>query len=129
MKLTAKTVWNSRAAMEIINQQSMPTRVAYEFSRVYKVIKAELVTISEHAKSLAEKLGGSVDSQGRIVWPKANPDAGIAYDKEFSELLEPELELNIQPMKLYQIENLDFPPAVFVDLDWLFTDEPKPAGK
>jgi hypothetical protein len=128
MKLTAKQVWQSQVAMEVLAQRTMQSRAAYEFSRAYKTIKAELVTISEQARPLIEKHGGVIDEAGRVKWPKdkegkEDPKAQAEYGKEFDELLGAELDLPITPMRLSLVANMELQPAVFIDLEWLWVDD------
>lgn len=132
MKLKARDLWNGRMALDILAGKQMPSRVAYEFSRQYKRIKAELVTISEQSRPIIERHGGIVEEQtGRIIWPADKErEAEAAFLKELGEtILETEVEVQLEPLALWKLDGVDVPPAVYIDLDWLFVDEPRPPDK
>lgn len=128
MKLTAKQVWECRGALEYVNQKPLPSRVAYEFSRSYKTLRVEIVHLGDRVRTLVEQYNGSIDKDtGKATWADAQDEK--AYNEELAEVLKAELDLQIAPLALYQVEHLEFPPVVFVDLDFLFVDVPKPPDK
>lgn len=123
------------AALSQLSQIPLPSRVGFPIARtaaettkvmeVFDKVRLDLV------KRFAEK-----DEEGE---PKVNEDAGTyvmtdtkAFDKEFEELLDAEVEVEVFTARIADLQSIEVAPAVLVALiDVVLVDEEaeKPAKK
>jgi hypothetical protein len=99
MKVTNGTIFSAREPLRILLGQKFPVMVSYKLAKMAHVVQDQLHIITETRNALIEKHGTKEKGKpGKTVPP--NTPAMEAFSKELAELLELEVELKIEKVKL-----------------------------
>lgn len=96
---------NALAAMPRVR-----AKPAYDLARVRDKLKPEVRAYAEQERALIEAHGGAIKDDGKIAWPAPTggeepPD--VVFKRERDELLDKEIEIDRNPVKLSEILGTD----------------------
>ena len=128
IKLTLKQIIEGQESLQKLSNQPLRGRTAFQIGRLLKELEnilndyndTRIKTIQAYAKK---------DENGEFVINERNeyqfePDQMTLYFQEIEKLINEELEINSNPIKFADIENLDFTPAEMTFLEpFLDVDE------
>ena len=121
---------NSTDGLKGLAQKSLRARPALAVAKILKAADAEMTTFNETRLNLIKKYGdkdenGEVkqDEKGNVHIPNEVLDD---FTKELKELLDTQVEINANKIKMSDVENVEFTPAEMAQLeDFIeFDDEP-----
>lgn len=90
----------------------MNMKAGYDFKRMRDEIQHALKPVHEQHMEIIAQFGGTVMPDGVVKW--ANPEGQEAADKEWNELLDKEIEIDREPIKLAAILGPD--PAKYPEI-------------
>ncbi len=128
IKLTLKQIIEGQESLQKLSNQPLRGRTAFQIGRLLKELEnilsdyndTRIKTIQAYAKK---------DENGEFVINEKNeyqfePEQMTLYFQEIEKLINEELEINSNPIKFADIENLDFTPAEMTFLEpFLDVDE------
>ena len=128
IKLTLKQIIEGQESLQKLSNQPLRGRTAFQIGRLLKELEnilsdyndTRIKTIQAYAKK---------DENGEFVINERNeyqfePEQMTLYFQEIEKLINEELEINSNPIKFADIENLDFTPAEMTFLEpFLDVDE------
>ena len=127
IKLTIGDLVNSTEALQKLADKQLKAKLAWQVARLLKMIDAELQSFNDTRMNLVKKYGEKDETGSLITDDKGNckilPDLVNEFSKELKELVDTEIELNSNKLKIEDLENLDFSPAemntleAFIDFD------------
>lgn len=97
MKIKYNDILNADEPLSLISKEKVTIKEAVGISRIVKALRSEFEIYQEHRRELLDKYGELVED-GRFKF-NSDEDA-INFNKEFTELLNYEVELDIEPVKL-----------------------------
>lgn len=95
MRIQLKNLVNSQKSLNRIIDQDLPIATAYKLSKLAKAVREELSSIEEARIKLIQKYGE--DTEGSWKVKKENEPK---FHEEMAELLDQEVELNCDPIKV-----------------------------
>jgi hypothetical protein len=122
MQLTNKKIITSANALAVLSQVPLKVKPSFAVAKVGKGISAAIEVIQSEREKLVEKHAQRDDAGVR----KVNPDGtipltdAIAFRADEAEFLGINQEIAAEPMDVEDLGDVSVPPAVFIDLDWLF---------
>lgn len=96
MKVAAAEVMNAMMAAQAIAQKPMPAKAAYWVARLIAKLEGEFKTIQTQRNALIQKHAG----EGRQMIDADDPERVQAFIAEFQPILESEIEVNAEPLKI-----------------------------
>lgn len=127
IKLTIGDLVNSTEALQKLADKQLKAKLAWQVARLLKMIDAELQSFNDTRMNLVKKYGEKDETGSLITDDKGNckilPDLVNEFSKELKELVDTEIELNSNKLKIEDLENLNFSPAemntleAFIDFD------------
>ena len=108
MKL--KTILESKDSLQELITQSMPINSAFKISKIQRELNNILEIFDNRKKDLFSKYG----EDNQII--KENEEI---YIKEYTILLEEELDLEIEKVSIDKLGNISIAPAHLTNLGWL----------
>jgi hypothetical protein len=91
-----------QAIGNISNRKDLPSKAAYKIGRFYKKAVSELKDVDDARVALVKKHGYQIkNKKGEVTddW-KVKEDCGEAFEKEFLEMLDQKIELDIFPVEV-----------------------------
>jgi len=127
MKFKAGDLRKISDGLRDILQKELPIKPSYWLGRIANKVLPELKTFEETRMSLIKKYTKKdkkgnplykMDKNGKAIEPK-NYDIENEEEflKEFKELAEQEIEININPIKLDDLGDIKMQPAILAKLD------------
>lgn len=117
---------NATETLQKLSQKELKAKLALSIARVLKEAEREIQNFNEIRMNLINKYGEKDDQGELITDDKGNckiPPEGIdTFTKELNELVNTDLEINANKLKLSDIESLDFTPGDMAVLE-AFIDE------
>lgn len=112
-------------ALKHLISQPLTARTAFELGKLIKVVNSELATLEETRRKLIAQHGGIL-SEDKSHFDFA-PDALLAFEQAFRELVQTEASVTIIPITRAELEKLDVRLSVedILALDWLITETPQ----
>lgn len=103
MKFTLNEAMQASAALASPHFPKVKGKAAYDLARWRDKLKSALKPLHEQQRDMIEEHGGKIGADGTISWPKPKdgeeaPDA--LYLKAWNELLESEIDIDREPVKL-----------------------------
>jgi hypothetical protein len=99
----------------------LPIKTSYKLSKILKKIGQELADLEEERVKLVKKYGDQDDEAQSIQ--VTDPAKYEEFAKEFGELLQEEITLEIDPIPIDMLgDSVTFSPAELAALEMLFTD-------
>ena len=106
-------------SMQSILNKELPIKIAYKFSKLQKSLLEEYKIFQENKQKLIDKYGEK-DEEGNLI---IKDDKIMilsqyldAFNAEFSDFLEIEVEINFEPIKIEDL-NIEITPEVLMNLD------------
>jgi hypothetical protein len=100
----------------------LPIKTSYKLSKILKKIGQELADLEEERVKLVKKYGDQ-DDEAQSIQVK-DPEKYEEFAKEFGELLQEEITLEIDPIPINMLgDSVTFSPAELAALEMLFKDE------
>lgn len=130
MKLSNRQIVSAIEPLNQLNAEKLPVKTAFRVAKISKSLNSALEDynqtldkIREHHLEKDENDEFKVQKSER----EGEPDRYILKDpdkfqSDLDELLNLEVEVKLEKLKLKHIENLELQPSVFYHLDWLFEE-------
>jgi len=122
IKVRISDLQNSLPALHILGSAKAPFKVSYDISKRLKAIDAELKEIDSSRVNLIKELSG-----GKMKEDGVNFDLGDnmpEFVKQYQEILDSEIELNILPLNTDNLANIEISAGHLSTLSFLL-EEPK----
>lgn len=110
MKLTLREVAAISQALSAFPKVN--AKAAYDLARIRDKLKAAWKPVEEQRRDIIKDSGGEILPDGAVKWKK--PEDQDAADKAFNELLDHEIEIDREPIKLTAILGTD--PAKYPEI-------------
>ena len=119
MKVKLIDIYNSVPVMNKILETPMNASLAFQLTRLLKVLNDEMKSIEEQRIKLVEKYGTKNDGEEAVVVSDENKEKFMG---EFSELLNTDVELNWQPLSVNKVETLQLTVNDMARVQFLFKE-------
>lgn len=127
VKLPLQEIVNNIDFFSEFSKKEMNARVAYKFAKILKQIVEEYNSYNAVRQKLIDKYANK-DDNGLIIY---NSDGGATlsnenyriFTEELEKLLSTEVELNIIPIELNDIENINFTPGQMAIFEQFIVEE------
>ena len=116
---------NSTEALQKLSQKELKAKLAWQVSKLLKAADKELQEFNETRMNLIKKYGEKDENGELITDDKGNckipEEVTIDFSNELNDLVEAEIEINANKIKIDDLENIDFTPnemnilEVFID--------------
>ena len=121
IKIKVQELVNSTAALQKLSNMSLKAKLAWQVARLLKAADAEIQVFNETRMNLLKKYGEKDENDKLITDEKGNckivTGETEAFSNELNELLNTKIEINSNPLKFSEIENIDFTPAEISQLE------------
>jgi hypothetical protein len=121
MLLKLKDILFAKETLNHINNQKTSAKMAYILARNYRKLNTEITSIEDQRigllKELGEKVKGKPDDFREV--PKKNKESFI---KQFGELLETEIEIDIRKFKIEDL-SIEITPDQISRISWMIETE------
>lgn len=127
IKLTISELLNSTEVLQRLSKTDLKARLSWQVARLLKAADEEIQSFNETRMNLVKKYGEKdengeliTDDQGNCKIPN---ESTLEFSNQLNELINTEVEINANKIKIADIENLDFTPAEmnmlepFIDFD------------
>ena len=113
---------NLEAPLSKLMDQHVPVKTSFKLSKVLKQVASELQDLEESRQKLI-KTYGELNEEAQTI-SITDPAKLIDFQKEYSELLNVEIELNYDPLSIEALgDSLELSVSEVVQLSVLFKDE------
>ena len=116
---------NSTEALQKLSQKELKAKLAWQVSKLLKAADKELQEFNEARMNLIKKYGEKDENGELITDDKGNckipEEVTVDFSNELNDLVEAEIEINANKIKIDDLENIDFTPnemnilEVFID--------------
>jgi len=115
IKVKISDLLNSTETLQKLAQKDFKAKLAWSIARLLKAAEAEIQGFNEARMNLIKKYGEK-DENGELVTDengncKITADGTNAFSAELSELIETEVEINANKIKIDLFEDLEFTPS------------------
>lgn len=127
IKIKMSDLLNSTEVLQKLAQKELKARMALAIARVLKEAEREMTNFNEVRMNLIKKYGEKDENGELITDDKGNckilQEGLETFTKELNDLVEMEVEINANKLKLDDLETLDFTPSemagleAFIDMD------------
>jgi hypothetical protein len=100
--LTLAELTASKESWQKLLASDLPTKAAYWIGKKYKKVESEIVDYEKKHNDLVQKYGKPVEGKQGVI--QVSPEGMGAFMKEIEELRSIEITLDIDPIKLADIE-------------------------
>ena len=106
---------NSTETLQKLSQKDFKAKLAWTIARVLKAAEGEIQSFNDTRMNLIKKYGEK-DENGELITDengncKINPEEIDIFSKELNELIDSEVEINANKIKMDLLENIDFTPS------------------
>ena len=115
--MNLNTLLLSQEALQELLQTDIKSSTAFALRGIIKKVANNVDDFNEVNKSLFDKYGA--DKEGKLTIEDGNEEA---YQAEYLELLEKEVDLGITKLTQEDMEGATLPTALLLKLDWLFEE-------
>jgi len=119
MNVKLADIFMSKDALQKLLQSDLPVKTAFRISRIAKKINDVFNDIEEQRIKLVNKLGEVQEGSDEIKVP---PDKLKEFHAELSSLLEEEIELDIEKIKLSELGDIKLRPVEIASLEYLIEE-------
>jgi hypothetical protein len=106
-------------ALNQLGQQPLQAKVTFQIARILRVVDNELEAFRKARISLCEKYGAlNAETQSYDI----RDEEKAQFDKEYDELRDTDIILNIPRLRLGMIETASLTGAAMMALDWLIVE-------
>ena len=127
IKVTISDLLNSTDTLQKLAQKDFKAKLAWSIARLLKSAETEIQGFNDARMNLIRKYGEKDENGQLITDEKDNCKIGnesiTEFSNELNELMNSEVEINANKIKMELLENLDFTPSdmaalePFVELD------------
>ena len=125
IELKIQDLLNSTDALQKLAKMNLKARLAWQVAKLLKVVDEEIQDFNKTRIEVIKKYGNKDENGELITDDKGNckiEGSNLAiFNKELEELAETKIELQVNRIKISDLEDLDFTPAEMVQLE-LFLD-------
>ena len=125
IKLKIGDLVNSTEALQKLSQKEMKAKLSWQVTRLLKAADKELQEFNETRMNLIKKYGEK-DENGELIKDENDnchivETSTVDFSNELNELINAEVEISANKIRIDDLENLDFTPAdmgvleVFID--------------
>ncbi len=112
---------NSTETLQKLSQKDFKAKLAWSIARLLKAAEAEIQSFNDTRMNLIRKYGEK-DENGELITDekgncKIEQNAIESFSNELNELLNTEVEINANKIKVDQLEEVDFTPSEIVILE------------
>jgi hypothetical protein len=118
MKVKLFDVYNSVNVMNKVLDAQLPISVSFQLTKLVKTLNEEVKMIEEERVKLVKKYS-ETDKDGEST---VSEDKKQNFLKDFSELLETEVDLNWTPVSVSKLENLNVSVNELSKIQYLFSE-------
>lgn len=106
---------NSTETLQKLSQKDFKAKLAWTIARLLKAAEGEIQSFNDTRMNLIKKYGEK-DENGELITDengncKINPEEIDIFSKELNELIDSEVEINANKIKMDLLENIDFTPS------------------
>ena len=127
IKLSNAVLVNSQQSLSTLSQQSLPIKISYLISKNIVKISDELKIYNEERQKLINKYGKK-DENDKLIVDKNNQvtfgENTASWNKDFSELLSIENEVDIKTFSIDKLDNVTLSPNELMQISYMI-EEPK----
>ena len=121
IKIKLEQLVNSAEGLRGLSQKQLKARAAYAVAKILKAADAEMTSFNETRMELIKKYGEK-DETGELKSDENGnvhiPDDTLAtFSNELQELLDTEVEISANKIKMNDVENVEFTPSEMAQLD------------
>lgn len=115
IETSIKDIIGGKEVFKKLAEMPLNIKVAYNIARIIREIEKENRTFEETRQKLLFKYGEK-DSSGQLIINQNNqitiiPDQIKNYNKEIQELLDEKIKLNVEPINLNDLGEIQITPA------------------
>ena len=121
ISITLEQLVNSTEGLRELSQKTLKARPAYAVAKILKAAEAEMTGFNDTRMNLIKKYGDkkengelNTDENGNV---HIAPGSLVDFNKELQELLDTQVEINANKIKIEDIGDVDFTPAEMAQLD------------
>ena len=119
VKIPLKEITQNIQLLSDLTTNTMPARTAYKFTKIIKQCVDEVNQYNVARKALIEKYAQR-NEENEIIYDNnqatVSSDNYTLFQQELNDLLNTEVEINVLPIKLNELDNLDFTPGQLIML-------------
>lgn len=127
IQLKMNDLLNSTETLQKLSQKELKAKLALSIARLLKEAEREMQNFNEVRMNLIKKYGEKDENGELITDEKGNckilNDNTADFSKELNDLIETEIEINANKLKLDDLETLDFTPSDMVSLEPFIEEE------
>ena len=119
---------NSTETLQKLAQKDFKAKLAWTIARLLKAADAEIQGFQETRMELIKKYGEK-DENGELITDengncKISPETTSNFNVEFNDLINSEIEINANKIRIELLEDVDFTPSEMAILEpFIETDE------
>jgi len=118
MKLSLRKILNSTSSISKLNEVELPIKISFRLSLLSKNLDYILKIYSDKLNIIFEKYGEKIDNE-QI---KIKHDNVELFTKEKNELEDEEVDVDVQEIKISEIESIKISAKDMMLLDWLIKE-------
>lgn len=121
IEINLNELLNSAGTLKILSTKSLKGKTAYKVARILREAEKELTLFNETRMNLIKKYGETKED-GELV-TNENGDCTIkeehiaAFNNEINDLLNNKIEINVDKIKINELEELNFTPTEIINLE------------
>lgn len=121
ISITLEQLVNSTEGLRELSQKTLKARPAYAVAKILKAAEAEMTGFNDTRMNLIKKYGEkkedgelNTDENGNV---HITPESLADFNKELQELLDTQVEINANKIRIEDIGDVEFTPAEMAQLD------------
>lgn len=127
IKIKMSDLLNSTDTLQKLSQKELKARLALSIARLLKEAEREIQNFNEVRMNLIKKYGEK-DENGELITDDKNnckiiPDGVEIFSKELNDIIDTEIEINANKLRLEDLDNLDFTPSDMAVLEPFISEE------
>lgn len=120
MKFTLSELRVISPSIARLTSKELPLKLSYRLSRFLRKVTDELSIVEQERIRLVEKMG--VESEGKIIIPAEKSEE---FKKVFGTLLAEEIDIDIAPVSLGELGDIQLSPQDLMNLEKIIIVEPE----
>lgn len=123
IKVKLGLIYQQNEAFNTILRSKLPAKLAYQMAKMTKQIAEECQIVEKHRQDLIEKYGEDFKVEGQAEMAKKVKDEHVqTFMNEFNEMLQNEVELYGDRIKIDQLIAVEMTPEQLISIDWLIEE-------
>lgn len=123
IKIKISELLNSVETLQKLSKQDFKAKLAWQISKLLKAAEVEIQSFNETRMNLIKKYGEK-DENGELITDETGNckimEGGILdFSNQLTELVESEVEINGNKIKIDDLDNVNFTPAEMAQLEVL----------